>query len=99
MQSRRVGHEIAQVDISSIAVVVDGVRTVQDHQPSPFTTLKPALDRRHRIFHLHYLVTFIYLATVEESVDLDIIPFDRLLRSSFDPEHGGVILSIFADVI
>ena len=35
----------------------------------------------------------------EESVDLDIVPLDRLLRSSFDPEHGNVVPSIFANII
>ena len=61
--------------------------------------MKPALHCSYRIFHLHYLVAYIYLTTIEESVDLDIIAFDRFLRSSFDLEHGSVVLSIFADVV
>ncbi len=61
--------------------------------------MEPALDRRHRIFHLHHLVAYIHLVTVEESVDLDIVAFDRLFRSSFDPEHGSIVPSIFADVV
>ncbi len=60
---------------------------------------EPALDRRYRIFHLHHLVACIYLATREKSVDLDIVPLDRLLRSSLGPEHGSIVLLIFADVI
>lgn len=41
----------------------------------------------------------VVLPTIEESVDLDIIAFDRIFRSSFDPEHGSTVPSIFADVV
>lgn len=99
MHSKRVRDEISQVDIGLVSIVVDSIHTVQNHQPSPLTTVEPALDRSHRIFYLHHLVACIHLATREESVDLNIVPLDRLLRSSFDPEHGGIVLSIFADVI
>ena len=61
--------------------------------------MEPALDRRHRIFVLYYPRACIHLATIEESVDLDIVALDRLLRSSFDPEHGSVVPSIFVDVV
>ena len=36
---------------------------------------------------------------MEELVDLNIVALDRLLRSSFDPEHSSVVPSIFADVV
>lgn len=99
MHFRRVGYEIAQVDIGFIPVVVDGVRAVQNYQSSPLMPVESALDRRHRVLHLHYLLTRICLPIIEESVDLDIVALDRLLRFSFDPEHGSVVPSIFADVV
>ncbi len=41
----------------------------------------------------------IYLATVEGSVDLNIVALDRLLGSSFDPEYGSVVPLILVDVV
>ena len=85
MHSGRIRHEKSQVDVGFVSIVVESVRAVQNYWPSPLTTVEPALDRRHRIFHLHHLVAYIRLVTIEESVELDIVPLDRLVRSSFDP--------------
>ncbi|KAL9632738.1 MAG: hypothetical protein Q9164_005130, partial [Protoblastenia rupestris] len=67
--------------------------------PPPFPTLKPALNRRHRILYLLHILTCTCLPTVEESVDLDIVALNRLLRSRLDPEHASVVLSMLADIV
>ena len=99
MHTWRVRHEVSQVNVRFVLVVVNAVRTVQDHQPSPSTTMKPALDRRHRILHLHQFLACIALLTVKEPMDLNIVTLDRFLRPSFHPKHGFIVTAILSDVI
>ena len=61
--------------------------------------MEPALDRRHRIFDLDHLLACAEGAAIQQPVDLDVVTLDRLLGSSFDPEHGSIVPSIFADVV
>ena len=99
MYFERVRDELFEIDIGLILRIVNFVRTVQNHQPSSLTVMKSAFDSRHRVLHFDYLLIRICLSIIKESVDLNIVPLDRLLRSSFDPEYGSVVSSIFANII
>ena len=71
----------------------------QNHRPSPLMTMEPALDRRHCIFDLYHLLACAEGAVIQQLVDLDVVTLNCFLRSSFNPENGSIILSIFTDVV
>ena len=61
--------------------------------------MKPARDRSYYVPYLYYLLVCICLPTIEESVDLDMVPLDGLFWSGFDSEYRSIVLPRFADIV
>lgn len=89
MRSSSVEHEIILIDIKYVLIVVDDVRSVQNHQSSPLMIVKSTLNRRHRIFNLFvvrvyvcvFVISLIFLVVIEKLILLEI--FAKFVANDF----------------